>query len=223
MNNRWIRVAMVAMLFAVAAPVAHADDDGDDNGTPSTVAPLTGEVLIAQEIGQGSDISESTVTGTCIPAGMSVFTFEITGLAEGPYGGTFIETGTVTLDGLGAAEFASEFTIFSDAGNVEGSKFDASAIGFCIPVGIEPGGDSLDFQGTVSYTAEITAPTGTRMDSGTSFVSLQDFQVRGVPDSNGFSFLETFTSTEPPGGGGDDDDDDDDDDGGDDDDDGGDG
>jgi hypothetical protein len=46
------------------------------------------------------------------------------------------------------------------------------------------------------------------MDSGTSFVSLQDFQVRGVPNFNGHSFLETFTSNDPGGGGGGDDDDD---------------
>lgn len=235
MEIRWIWVAVVATLFALATPFAYADDGNGDDDNGAAVAPLTLESLLAQEIGQGSEISESTVTGTCNPTGMSEFEFEITGLATGPYPGTFIETGTIVLNAFGdpmnpvlaAESFESTFTINSPAGTVEGSKslvgFEATSQGLCGTAAFPTGGaDALRFTGTVSYTAEITTSTmETGMDSGESFVNLGDSQRRNDPlTPNGFSFSETFASDTPPGGGDDDDDqgDDDDDQGEDDDD-----
>lgn len=208
MNNRWIRVAMVAMLFAVAAPVAHADDDGDDNGTPSTVAPLTGETLLAQEVGEAG--GSSTVTGRCETEGESTFHFTVTGTAAGPfYPGTFTESGTIVLGPPGvnqATSFESTFTINSPGGTVTGSKslvgFESTSLGLCNAVSLpgdpEPADQITRFEATVSYVATITGtPSGSGMDSGTSRVNFQDFQVRGGI-SNGFSFLETFVSTSNP-------------------------
>lgn len=212
MKNRWTWVALVAILFGLATPLAYADDD--DNG--NTVASLNGESFISQEIGQGSEVSESIVTGTCNLIGSSEFQFTITGEAAGPYSGTFTESGTLVTDPLGLdTSFESTFTINSPAGTVEGSKsLIASNLAIC---GSAIGGpNAVSFQGTVSYTATITTPNGTREDSGTASVTLQDLQVRDVENFNGHSFSETFTSNDPGGGGGDDDDDDD---GGDDDDD----
>jgi hypothetical protein len=216
MKNRWIRVAMVAMLFAVAAPVAHADDDGD-NGTPSTVAPLTGETLSAAEVGElGVPTGTSTVSGTCNPLGTSVFDFTVTGIASGPYPGTFTETGTITLGPLGPVSFTSDFKIFAPDGTltVDGSKvrvgFEAPPpfVGLCTTVPLPPdNADAIHFEGTVSYEATITTPAGSRMDSGESRVDFQDTQVRGV--SNGFNFTETFVSTSGPAPGECDDDNDD--------------
>jgi hypothetical protein len=216
MNDRWIRIAMVAMLFAVAAPVAHADDDGDDNGTPSTVAPLTGETFSASETGGGS----STVTGECRTDGESTFHFTVTGTAAGPfYPGTFSESGTIVLGPPGvnqATSFNSSFTINAlDGSVVTGSKslegFESTSLGLCNAVSPPNDPEPMDqitaFEATVSYVATITTPSGSGMDSGTSHVDFQDFQVRGI--SNGFNFFETFVSTSGPAPGECDDDNDD--------------
>ncbi len=211
MSSRWIRVALVAALFAIAAPVAYAD--GDDDG--GAVAPLTGETLLASETGEPGT---STVTGTCNPLGTSMFTFTVTGTALGPYPGTFTETGTIVLGPFGvpgnplaATSLEASFTIDSPEGTVEGTKslegFEESSLGLCGEAAFEED-DSLRFEGTVGYTATITTPSGTGTDSGTSFVSFGDTQIRDVPGFNGFNFLETFTSDQAPGSCEDDDDDD---------------
>jgi hypothetical protein len=197
MFNRWIRVALAATLFAIAAPVAYADGDDDDDG--SSVRPLTGETLLASELGNPGT---STVTGTCDPLGTSTFTFTITGLATGPYPGPFTETGTVVLGPFGvpgnlvaATSFESSFTISSRAGTVTGTKslegFASASLGLCAEAG---GADSLRFEGNVGYSATIAARRRTGTDSGVSFVNLGDTQIRDVPGVNGFNFLETYTS-----------------------------
>jgi hypothetical protein len=192
-------VAIVATIFLATASAAAAE--GSSQGT--SVAPLTGESLLASEIGNPGT---STVTGTCNPLGTSTFNFTVTGTATGPYPGTFTETGTVTIGPLvNATSFNSTFTINSPAGNVTGTKdltgFEATSLGLCGTAAFPTGGaDSLHFEGTVSYTATITTPTGTGTDSGESFVNLQDAQVRGVEGFNGFAFAESYTSTATPVG-----------------------
>ena len=200
MQNRSTWVAVVATLLLVAAPVEAASGK-----PPSAVAPLTGETLLASEIGSPGT---SSVSGTCNPLGTSNFTFTITGGASGPYPGTFSETGTVTLGGVpgnpfAATSFESAFTINSVAGTVSGTKslagFEATSLGLCGSAAFPTGGaDSLRFEGTVSYTATITTPTGSGTDSGDSFVNLQDSQIRGQVGFNGFAFAETYTSAAAP-------------------------
>lgn len=194
MSHRWIRVALAAALFGLTAAPAQA-----------AVAPLTGETLLASELGAPGT---SSVTGTCNPLGASTFTFTITGGASGPYPGTFTETGTVSLGGVpgnpfAATSFESAFTINSVAGTVSGTKslvgFEATSLGLCGSAAFPTGGaNSLRFEGTVSYGATITAPSGNGTDSGQSFVNLQDSQIRGQVGFNGFSFAESFTSTAAP-------------------------
>jgi hypothetical protein len=191
MSHRWTRVALAAALFGLTAAPAQA-----------AVAPLTGETLLASELGTPGT---SSVTGTCNPLGASTFSFTITGGASGPYPGTFTETGTVSLGGVpgnpfAATSFVSAFTINSLAGTVTGTKslagFEATSLGLCGSAAFPTGGaNSLHFEGTVSYSATITAPTGSGTDSGESFVNLQDSQIRGQVGFNGFAFAETFTST----------------------------
>ena len=197
MKNCWTWVAVVAALVGLTAAPAQA-----------AVAPLTGETLLASEIGVAG--GTSTVSGTCDPLGTSTFTFTVTGGASGPYPGTFTETGTVTLGPFGvpgnpfaATSFESAFTISSVAGAVSGTKslvgFEPTSLGLCGSAAFPTGGaNSLRFQGTVSYSATITTPTGSGMDSGESFVNLQDSQIRGQVGFNGFAFAETFTSTAAP-------------------------
>ena len=199
MNIRWVWVAVIAPSLGLAAAPAQA---GGDEGNTTAVTPLTEENLTASELsGQGT----STVTGTCNPLGTSTFDFTVTGVATGPYPGTFTESGRVTIGPLStpnATSFESTFTINAANGTVTGSKslvgFEASSLGLCGTAAFPLGGaDSLHFEGTVSYNATITTPTGTGTDSGESFVNLQDAQVRGQVGFNGFAFVETFTSTAP--------------------------
>ena len=196
MKKRSTWAIAFAVVVGIFAPAAFA---GNDDGGSSSAAPLTGESLLASELGEPGT---SNVQGTCNPLGTSTFTFMVTGTAFGPYPGTFTETGTVTLSSLPTAtSFESTFTIDSPAGTVEGSKslagFEAASLGLCGATAFPTGGaDSLLFQGTVSYAATITTPLGTATDSGESFVNLQDSQVRGRPGFNGFNFAESYTSTQ---------------------------
>jgi hypothetical protein len=205
MKRSWTFFAVAAILFGLAAAPASATGAGDDDdGNPSVVAPLTGENLLASELGTPGT---STVSGTCDPFGNSTFTFTVTGEAFGPYPGTFSESGTITLGPFGigpsfaATSFESTFTISSPAGTVTGSKSltalgAPTSLGLCGAAAFPTGGaNSLHFDGTLSYTATITTPTGSGMDSGESHVTLQDTQVRGQADFNGFNFVETYTST----------------------------
>ncbi len=204
MTNRWAWIAVVATFFLATAPAATAEGKHHQK---KNLAPLTGESLLASEIGNPGT---STVTGTCNPLGTSTFAFTVTGLATGPYTGTFTETGTVTLGPFGipgnpfaATSFESTFTIESAAGTVNGTKslagFASTSLGLCGSAAFPTGGaDSLHFEGTVSYTATITTPTGSGTDSGESFVNLQDAQVRDTPGFNGFAFAESYTSTAVP-------------------------
>jgi hypothetical protein len=210
--NRALRlaIAVLAVLSALLTAQAATADDSDE----STAVPLTGETLAASETAVGT----SVVDGTCIPLGTSVFTFTVTGIASAPYPGTFIEEGAFTLGPLGTVEaFASEFTIFSGAGTVNGTKeldptsmeVNFGACGMAVFGGTEA--EAIQLQAPLRYEdATITTPSGTATDSGTSYVLYDETQIRGV--GNGFDFVETFVSTSFSGG--DDDDDDDDDDGG---------
>ncbi len=208
--------AALTIAVGVFTPTALADGDG---GGSSSAAPLTGESLLGSELGEPGT---STVQGTCDPLGTSTFTFTVTGTAFGPYPGTFTESGTVTVEPLGAASsFESTFTINSPLATVNGSKSlagaGASALGLCGTAAFPTGAaNALAFEGTVSYEATIATSFGTSTDSGESFVSLQDSQIRGRAGFNGFNFVESYTSTAavPCDVEDDDDEDDDDDDGG---------
>jgi hypothetical protein len=222
MKKRTALVVLVATFFALATPLAYADDDDDDGGS---VASLTGENLSSQEVTDAGQTGTSVVNGMCNPLGQSNFTFTVTGIAEGPYPGTFSESGSFTLNAFAMfpdfdstiESFQSTFTINSPAGTVTGNKsmegFEATSFGICglLALGMP---EAISIFGTTSYNATIN---GSAQDSGTTFVDYTDLDLPDLGLVNGHNFSETFTSTAPPGG--DDDDDDDDDDGGDDDDD----
>jgi hypothetical protein len=206
-----LAIAVLAVLSALVTVQAGLADDSDG----STAVPLTGETLAASE---GAGTSE--VGGTCNLLGSSPFTFAVTGVASGPYPGTFFEEGSFTLGPLFSVdEFMSEFTISSPAGTVTGTKeldpasmmVNFGACGMAVFGGLEA--EAVQLQAPLTYIATITTPSGgSATDSGTSYVTYDETQIRNV--GSGFDFVETFTSTSFSGG--DDDDDDDDDDGGDD-------
>jgi hypothetical protein len=182
----------LSALFSVPAALA--------NGSDEELVPLTGETLITSEAG---DPGTSQVDGTCNPLGTSTFTFTVTGVAVGPFPGTFVETGMFTLGPVGfpIESFEATFTITSPAGTVSGTKTltGATSIGSGVCGAFAFGGteaEAVDLQTGVRYSAEITTPGGTATDSGDSFVNYDETQLRGeAAQGNGFSFTESFSST----------------------------
>jgi hypothetical protein len=182
----------LSALFSVPAALA--------NGSEESVVPLTGETLVTSEAG---DPGTSQVDGTCNPLGTSTFTYTVTGVAVGPFPGTFVESGSFTLGPVGfpIESFEATFTITSAAGTVTGTKTltGATSIGSGVCGAFAFGGteaEAVDLQTGVRYTAQITTPSGTATDSGDSVVSYDETQLRGeAAQGNGFSFTESFTST----------------------------
>lgn len=174
-------LSMAALLwsglpFALAAP-------------PSPAAPpatMTGESFVAVG-GTGPDHCSSS-GGT--------FSFSASGVATGPYPGTFTETGAATenreffLD-----SFSADFTIYSASGDVlvTGSKhLDPSLLDQTACV-YQPGNAGEMFGNGTIYNATIFTATGNYRDQGTSVIPLL------IADPAGTSLNEDFVSslTEP--------------------------
>ena len=114
-------------------------------GAQTAPPTLTGEVLTS------SGPTTFTTSATCDPSGTSTFSYQTSGVATGPYPGTYTETGTVTLGpqpiqpGVFSAPggivtaWTANFTITSAAGNVTGTKellppptgFSPDVLGIC--------------------------------------------------------------------------------------------
>jgi hypothetical protein len=188
-------LVVLSALVVTTSAVAGSDDD-------VVLEPLTTETLITSEAG---DPGTSTVTGTCNLLGPSTFDFEVTGVAVGPYPGTFREVGRFTLASpiSPLTSFKATFTITSPQGavTVRGLKtltgVTSPGLGICGEFAF--GGlsaNAIDIETPVRYAALITAQGATAIDSGDSFVNYGDTQLRGEPvQGNGFAFVETFNST----------------------------
>ena len=172
---------------------------------PSTaaaqVAPtLTGEYLTAEPAATATSFN-------CNPLGDSTFTFAVSGVAFGPYPGTFTETGTATIGPQTdeflpgqfrgpVTQFDAQFSIDSLVGTVSGTKTlippttPVSNVGVCNQFGGQIGGVDTD------YTATITTTDGTFTDQGQSLN--QQFNIcpegRDCGTSSSGQFHEWFTS-----------------------------
>jgi len=176
-------------MLAAAAPAANAQD-----GPPPPT--LTNE----------SFEGVPTVTINCNPTGKSSGSFEVSGVAAGPYPGTFHEEGTFSFGPqtpqVPAEDltFEATFTINSLTGRVTGTKRvlfpNTGPVAFCAPAGANSSGTVA--HNTV-YEATITTPTGTFTDRGNAngafnFVAgvgtdfserfQSDFLVAQCPDDN---------------------------------------
>src|SRR3954467_6193768 len=98
------------------------------------------------------------------PSGAS---FSASGPAEGPYVGTFTETGTIKFDpSTGAFSFNASFTITADDGTViTGTKSDLGRAGDFRPT--ECGGGFVFFYTSVGYSATIKTSSGSFHGEGT--------------------------------------------------------
>lgn len=162
--------SVVAVMIAALALAAPAQ------------AQLTGETL--------TGVPE--VDWDCNPDRSGSATFDVTGVAEGPYPGTFEETGRFDFRShvrnpagggfliSAISDFRARFSIDSVAGDVVGVKAKS------YPQGSEPFGECPFFMlSEGDYDAIIRTEDGTFRDSGTSFVYMP------TPTS----FTESFTAS----------------------------
>ena len=204
---RLLNPLVIGVLVAASAVAGHGALGAAAQVPPASLSGenLEGGDLFAQPGG-------TTITAmNCNPAGNSSLSFTATGIAMGPYTGTFTESGTVSFGpetqnfgfpypvGL-VTDFTAQFTITSDAGTVTGSKgFNGSvtppppfgpSVAFCDA----PGGSGFGIdvtQGT--YTASIQTATGTATDLGTTGI-VANGPSSGLPSG---SFGEDFVSSQP--------------------------
>jgi hypothetical protein len=171
-------IALIATMIVAATAAATA-------GAARQPVSLAGEWFSAGAAGSTSQFS-----GVCNPLGTSEFQFRVTGVASGPLGGTFAESGTFTLarDSLGVASlvsFHSTFMVSSTAGFAVGSRSAsadqaASADAFCGQVAWgQPDGVVLRVDAT--YTARIFSRQGVGQSTGTGVVDYGDVGSRAVP------------------------------------------
>ena len=146
---------------------------------------LEGETLVA--------FPGSRFEGECDPNATSTFSVRVSGVAVGPYPGTFEETVTVTVGpqtgppipifsssflafNSGAATATARFTIFSGETVVRGTKEFTVGNAVCADlegVDVPPffditSGETHQFMGSGSYEAVIQTPDGSFTDSGTA-------------------------------------------------------
>ena len=121
---------------------------------------LTGEVLS----GTAPDADAADVD--CQPAGTSTVTYTVSGLASGPYVGTFEESGSLTIVAGQVTSFDATFTIDAGTSQVVGTKtLRASISASCLE---RRGRRNVFFN--ANYEATITTPTGTLVDRGRAIV-----------------------------------------------------
>jgi hypothetical protein len=141
-------------------------------GSAHAAAPpsLAGEVLSA---GPNSDFGDGVFGATthqCNEDESGSFTFIASGQASGPYPGTFVESGSVTVDAAASlVVFHSDFTITSASTTIRGTKdLVANApenYGGCYADSFSY--DTL-FNARSTYTATINGDTATYRDTGSS-------------------------------------------------------
>ena len=179
---------------------------------------LTGETL------HSAGASTFTTTASCNPNGTSTFSYQTSGIATGPYTGTYTETGTVTVGpqpivpGVTSApgglvtSWTASFTITSPTGNVTGTKtllpppagFSADTVGICEDGtrGI-PGAPNFPSQQAANnyfshqrlgYTATITLATGEQFNDTGTSGASLNSTPMMAPNESTNNFTETYTS-----------------------------
>ena len=165
------------------------------------------------------------ITATCNPGGTSTITYFVTGVASGPYPGTFAEVGRFTIGPENAPRFIigfqsgpvtsfdAAFAINSPVGKVTGVKtlvIPSSVFGTCYDFSafVIPGGPTIS--GTfrevcgcpfgLAYQARITTPDGSQfVDSGQSGVLINQLNATVVAGSGSITpsnaFNEAFQSS----------------------------
>lgn len=191
-----VSTTLVIAFVALAVGTASAKNGGGEPAAPTT---LQGENLIAP-------FSGLTVTSNCDQVGNSTVDYRAEGVATGPYPGTFVADGTITIgpqptparpptiDSEGTfmgpiVTLTETFTILSDATTITGSKQLAAPItgeqerATCQNLtffgGITGTGRIVEVEAATTYAATITGPLGTSTDSGRATPVLTLVEITG--------------------------------------------
>ncbi len=191
MTRLILATGLAAALMGIGAPAAGLAARAASTASPPPPS-LNGELFNNRTYDNNSDVHCSSFTN-------GQFGYVVSGIAQGPYAGPYIETGRATITNGTVTAFTASFTITSPLGTVTGSKtFDITApstpagyTGLCIT------GNQGSVAGVpTKYQATIQTGTGRYADAGTSLVN----QASGYtsPDEQPGAFLsESYTSTQP--------------------------
>jgi hypothetical protein len=138
----------------------------------SAQSTLDGELLV-------SNPPQPLITADCNPAGNSTISFSASGVASGPYPGTFTETGVATIgpqpfpnvQAEPVTSFFASFVITSGSTVITGTKqlTDpdnlSTGLGFCTAA-------MQSFGVTTTYDARIQTPSGAYPDRGRTITAL---------------------------------------------------
>jgi hypothetical protein len=192
---------VVVVLLAVLATAATAN-------AGSSAPSLAGEVMLAgADSGAPAGTSMFEATLRCGATAPSWWTYSASGVATGPYPGTFTETGTVYVSSTGLGETGplvsvhADFTIASGTTIVTGTKdmtMVATNTGSCLATA-----SSYDakFSSAMSYKATIDTASGSFADAGSASIAGErgeSFDISQSPpaDLGGVSrFRETFDAS----------------------------
>jgi hypothetical protein len=201
------RLLLLAVLLAGAA-AGTASATGDEPSNPPAGPTLQGENLVAPFTGL-------TVTSNCNPEGNSTVSYDAAGVATGPFPGTFVAHGEITIERqtlIGPIRTLTEtFTIFSGDTTVIGSKTLTEPIAelgereraTCQELtffgGVTGTGRIVEVEAATTYSARIETPLGTFIDTGRSTPVLTLVEITGecaggVPcESRSGTFDQLFT------------------------------
>lgn len=192
----FISSALVLAFGALVAGTAVATDGG---GAPPATGTLQGENLVAPFTGL-------TVTSNCDRLGSSTVSYHAEGVASGPYPGTFVADGTITIgpqtaparppaiDSEGTfmgpiLTLTETFTILSGATTITGSKSRTAPItgererATCQNLtffgGVVGTGRIVEVEAATLYEATINEPAGTFTDAGRATPVLTLVEITG--------------------------------------------
>jgi hypothetical protein len=180
------KALVVAALAALCAFVGTPGARGDV--TPPS---LVGETLTATS----TDFFEVTLTCSVTS---SVIDFSASGVAAGPYPGTFTESGSIVLSSTGqVTSFSADYSIMSAVGSVQGSKTLGAPAGAGTCASSLAGFDAA-FDTPVSYTATIYPVTGgvfSESGNGNAAGERKEAAILGPILSADDSSIKTFTES----------------------------
>jgi hypothetical protein len=187
------------LVLAFGALVAGTATATDESEAPPATTTLQGENLVAPFTGL-------TVTSDCNQLGNSTVSYHAEGLASGPYPGTFVADGTITIgpqtaparpptiDSEGTfmgpiLTLTETFTILSGTTTITGSKQLTAPItgeqerATCQSLtffgGIVGTGRIVEVEAATTYEATINEPAGTFTDSGRATPVLTLVEITG--------------------------------------------
>ena len=191
--TRFLHALGLALVAALA--LALPSTAGADAANP----PPMGEILNGTA---NSPPFSSTIT--CPTPNNGRLEYTISGIALGPYPGTFTESGTIEIGGGTVTSFSAQFTIVSGDTTIQGTKggpISFRGVATCAEnhPDLPPGGNFLHAGPfDARYEATITSPAGTTTYSGPA---ANDFDFLSGSISSGSS-QEILTAAEPgPGPG----------------------